>query len=107
MIDLSKEVWVEKDIEGYEGVKAKFKLIKFKEFKVIVDTDGNDIVFGRDSAKEALDIIARSIKDVEGIVIKKKVATYKDLLEHGSMNLVAAFFAAFISVQQDNDFLTK
>lgn len=110
MIVLTQEKWVLKEIDSknFPGVKARFKQVPFKEFKVIVEADADAIVFGKDEAKEALEIIARSVKDIEGIeVIEGELASYQDILELGSMNLVASFFAAFIAVQQDSDFLSK
>lgn len=108
MINLAKAVWVEKSLDGVPDVSASFRLLKYKEFKIVADTEGDAIVNGSEDAKEALAIISRSIKDIQGIEIKEgKAAIYKDVLEHGTLALVAAFLKTFLDAQQDQDFLTK
>jgi hypothetical protein len=108
MINLSKAVWVEKSLDAVPAVSASFRLVKYKEYTIIADTPGEAIVNGAEEGKEALAIISRSIKDIQGIEVKEgKAATYKDVLEHGTLTLVAAFLKTFLDVQQDQDFLTK
>lgn len=109
MLNLSKEIWVEKDLcDEKLGISAKFRLIKYRDFKIVAETDGTAIIYGKDEAKKALGIIAKSIKDIQGVEVKEgKAASYQDILEHGSLALVAAFLETFLLVQQDQDFLTK
>lgn len=110
MIDLKKEMWIEKDVDAEQlpGVKAKFKRLTNKEHAALYDSVNTGEFLRADEEGELLKLIKSSIKDIEGVEFGEgNPATFEDIWENAPISLISLFVVALLSAQYDKDFLAK